>query len=172
MRERPSVGRQIGVGALLLVLVALIAVLGSLASTANVDGWYATANKVAWDPPNAVFGPVWSALYFLIALAGWLIWRAGYRAGEPNAARRVLTVFGVQLVLNGLWTPVFFAGYPLIGEVAWWLALAIIVALMVTVVWLGVAGARWSRIATAIMVVYLLWLLFATSLNVGIIVLN
>lgn len=158
--------------AILLAAVALIAFLGSLASASNVDGWYASAAKVPWDPPNSLFGPVWSALYLMIALAGWLIWRNGYRENRPNAAGKPLRIYAMQLVFNALWTPVFFAGYPAIGEAAWWIALIIIVALIVSVIWLAGAAARWSRIAAWIMVPYLLWLLFATTLNIGIITLN
>ncbi len=158
--------------AILLAAVALIAFLGSLASASNVDGWYASAAKVPWDPPNSLFGPVWSALYLMIALAGWLIWRNGYRENRPNAAGKQLRIYAMQLVFNALWTPVFFAGYPAIGEAAWWIALIIIVALIVSVIWLAGAAARWSRIAAWIMVPYLLWLLFATTLNIGIIALN
>lgn len=172
MSARPTVARQIVVGAGLLILVALIAFLGSLATTPNTDGWYAEATKVPWDPPNAVFGPVWSALYFLIALAGFLIWRAGYRSDRPNAARRTLWIYSVQLILNGIWTPIFFAGFPVIGAAAWWLALFVILALIVCVVWLAVSAAKRSRIAAWIMVPYLLWLAFASTLNAGIIVLN
>lgn len=168
----PPVVRQIAVGVAMLAAVALIAWGGSQATAPNTDGWYASAQKVPWDPPNSVFGPVWSVLYLLIALAGWLIWRSGYRDGGPNAASGVLRIFVVQLALNAIWTPVFFAGYPLIGEAAWWLALATIVALMASVIWLGIAAAPWSRIASWIMILYLLWLIFATSLNVGIIALN
>ncbi|PRI10647.1 TspO/MBR family protein [Leucobacter massiliensis] len=168
----PSRPRQLLAALAFLLIVALIAVLGSLASASNVDGWYAEAEKVPWDPPNVVFGPVWTVLYALIALAGWLIWRAGFAAGRPNRARRALGIFVAQLVLNSLWTPVFFAGFPLFGEAAWWIALAIIVALAITVVWLAAAAAPWSKVAAGIMVPYLLWLLFATSLNIGIIALN
>lgn len=172
VRSQPSVARQIVAGALMLVAVALVAFLGSLATLANVDGWYQEVNKAQWSPPNDIFGPVWSVLYALIALAGWLIWRAGFREGAPNAARSVLTLFIVQLVLNGLWTPVFFGAYPALGEPAWWLALTIIVALMAVVVWLAVSSLPWSKVAAWIMLPYLLWLIFATSLNVAIIVLN
>ena len=172
MNERPSARRQIIVGAGLLVVVAVIAFLGSLATMPNTDGWYAEAQKAAWSPPNAVFGPVWSVLYFLIAVAGWLVWKNGYREGRSNAAKKPLIIYTAQLVLNFLWTPVFFAGYPLIGEPAWWVALAIILALIVTVVWLAVSAAPWSKTAAWIMAPYLLWLMFATSLNVAIIALN
>lgn len=170
--QRPSVPRQLSIAALLLVGVAAISAFGALASSSNVDGWYSTVTKVPWDPPNTVFAPVWTVLYALIALAGFLIWRAGYRGGSPNAARGTLTVFGVQLALNAAWTPLFFAGYPMFGEIAWTLALAIITALIFTVVALAWMSARWSRSASAIMVLYLLWLVFAATLNLGIIVLN
>ena len=168
----PSTLRQIVAALLFVVIVAAVAFVGSLASTGNVDGWYADAAKVPWNPPNAVFGPVWSVLYALIALAGFLIWRAGFRSGEPNAAQRPLRLFIVQLVLNSLWTPAFFAGYPLLGPAAWWIAAVIILSLIVVVITLGVAAAPWSRIAAWITVPYLAWLLFATSLNIGIIALN
>lgn len=172
MKDRPTITKQIAVGVGLLVAVAIIAFLGSLATMPNTDGWYAEVEKVAWDPPNAVFGPVWSLLYVLIAVAGWLIWRSGYREGRPNLAKKPLMIFTAQLILNGLWTPVFFAGYPVVGEPAWWTALVIIVVLMVSVVWLAVAARPWSKAAAWIMLPYLLWLMFATSLNAGIIALN
>lgn len=172
MHTRPSVARQIAVGAGLILVVTMIATLGSLATIPNTDGWYAEVAKVPWNPPNGVFGPVWSVLYFLIAIAGFLIWRAGYRGKRPNAARRTLWMYAAQLVLNGVWTPIFFAGFPLVGEVAWWAALIVILALIACVVSLAVSAAKWSRIAAWIMVPYLLWLAFATTLNAGIIVLN
>ncbi|WP_200332090.1 TspO/MBR family protein [Leucobacter sp. L43] len=168
----PTTLRQVLVAVIFLVIVAAVAFGGSIASTGNVDGWYADAEKVPWDPPNAVFGPVWTALYALIALAGFLIWRPGFRMGGPNAARSTLSLFVLQLVLNALWTPVFFAGYPVFGEAAWWIAAVIIIALIVVVIALAVSAAKWSRVASLIMVPYLLWLCFASTLNIGIIVLN
>lgn len=172
MRTEPPVGRRIAVGLGLLAAVAVVAVMGSLATIPNTDGWYAEVEKVPWDPPNAVFGPVWSVLYLLIAVVGWLIWRAGFRPGWPNAARRPLLAYWVQLVLNALWTPVFFAGFPMIGAAAWWIALAVMLALIVSVVWLMLSAARWSRPAVWLLAPYLLWLLFASTLNIGVIALN
>lgn len=169
---KPPASRQIVIAVFLLAAVTFIAFSGSLATIPNTEGWYATVEKVPWDPPNSVFAPAWSVLYFLIALAGWLIWRSGYRPGKQNAAKKPLTIFTLQLILNGLWTPAFFAGYPLMGEPAWWVALVIIIALILTVIWLAVVSARFSKVAAWIMLPYLLWLLFATSLNAGIIFLN
>lgn len=170
--HKPTAGLQIAVAGLLLIIVAAIAYFGSLATVANVGGWYAAVEKAPWDPPNAVFGPVWSALYILIALAGWLVWRRGYRKGEPHAARSTLALYGVQLVLNAAWTPVFFAGFPLIGRYAWWIALAIILALLVCAVALARAAAKWSKLAMWVMLLYAAWLLFASTLNLWIILLN
>lgn len=168
----PPLNRQILVAVGMLAAVAVIAVIGTIANAPHTDGWYASAEKVAWSPPNAVFGPVWTILYVLIALSGWLIWRAGYQDKQPNRARGPLIVFALQLILNGLWSPVFFAGYPLIGNAALWIALILIVALIASVVWLAIATAPWSKTAAWIMAPYLLWLLFATSLNIGVIALN
>lgn len=169
----PSTGRSIAVGCLALVAVVAIAGLGVLANDGNTDGWYADAEKVAWSPPNWLFGPAWSFLYFLIALAGWLIWRAGYRgAGTPNAAQGVVAIYVVQLLLNCAWSPTFFAGYPAWGAPAWWIALAIIVALDVVVAVLILQARRFSTLAAWALVPYLGWILFATTLNIGVAVLN
>lgn len=187
IRSTPTVARRVGIAALLLATVAVIAALGSLASSPSIDGWYATANKVAWSPPNWVFGPAWSILYLLIACAGYIIWRTGYAghstapvhsiAGSvevagPNLARKQLGLYAAQLALNAMWTPIFFAGYPLVGRPAWWVALAVIAALIVTVVWLISSTVRLSPVAAWMLTPYLLWLLFAASLNAGIIALN
>ena len=169
----PGIGRQIGVAIALLLIVASIAAAGSLATIPNTDGWYAEVQRAPWSPPDAVFGPVWSVLYVLIALVGFLLWRSGFSAaGEPNAARAPLTLFVIQLVLNALWTPVFFAGYPVFGQVAWWAALVVIAALVVALGVLIPVAWRHSRTASVLLVPYLLWVAFASSLNVAIIALN
>lgn len=171
--ETPSALRQVVAGVVLLAAVAVIALVGSLATIDNVEGWYAGAQKAPWNPPNGVFGPVWSVLYAGIAVAGFLVWRAGFAGrGAPNTARAWLTVYIVQLALNSAWTPAFFGGYPLLGEAAWWLAAVIILLLLVVVVWLAVMAWRRSRVASIVMAVYALWVAFASTLNIAIIALN
>lgn len=172
MKIRPTIGRQILVAAGLLIVVALIAFLGSLASSENIDGWYSTVEKVAWNPPNWLFGPAWSILYLLIAVSGWLIWRSGWRKDQPNAAMKTLTIYTVQLILNAVWTPTFFAMYLVIGKPAWWIALAIITALILAVIALAVSAWKWSNTAAMLMIPYALWLAYASTLNAGIIALN
>jgi benzodiazapine receptor len=169
-------GRRGGTSAFgsVLVLLAFLAIsfavagFGTVATLDNVDGWYADAAKAPWSPPNFLFGPVWTALYTLMSVAAWLVWRRRAERG----ARRALTLYVVQLVLNCVWTPVFFGAYPGIGPIALWIALAIIVVLDVMVTATLLAFSRHSKPAAAMLVPYLLWVLFATTLNAAAAVLN
>jgi tryptophan-rich sensory protein len=116
-----------------------------------------------WTPPNAAFGPVWAVLYTLIAVAGWLVWRRN----ENRVARIALPLFVAQLVLNSLWTPLFFGGYALVGPAALWIALLVILTLDLLVA--ATIAAFWpvSRVAALLLVPYLLWILYASTLNWG-----
>jgi benzodiazapine receptor len=143
-----------------LAASALVAGLGGLATATNVNGWYATADKAPWSPPNWVFGPVWTLLYTAMAVAAWLVWR---RRGEET--RRALTAYAVQLVLNLLWTPVFFGLYPALGTPALWIAFGIIVALAVAVAVTILYFGPISRTAGLLLLPYLAWVVFASSLN-------
>jgi tryptophan-rich sensory protein len=145
--------------ALLAFLAASLAVAagGGLATAGNVDGWYADADKPAWTPPNGVFGPVWTALYAVMAVAAWLVWREGGWVRQ----RGPLGLYAVQLALNLAWAPVFFAAERP------GLALAVIVALDVVLAATVVAFWRVRPPAGALLLPYFGWCLFATSLNAG-----
>jgi benzodiazapine receptor len=145
-----------------------VAALGGIATAAQVDGWYADADKVAWTPPDVVFGPVWTALYAAMSIAAWRVWLERDRVD----VRRPLALYVMQLVLNALWTPVFFALYPMIGGAALWIAAVIIVALDVLVLLTLISFWPISRLAGALLIPYLAWVLYATTLNIGIAVLN
>lgn len=128
----------------------------------STGDWYAGLNKPSFNPPAWIFGPVWTLLYALMAISAWLVWR---RSGF-HGARLALAVFAVQLVLNGLWTWLFF------GRHRPDLALADILAL-----WLGIAASillfyPHNRTAAGLLVPYLAWVSFATLLNVSIYRLN
>ncbi|WP_454048502.1 TspO/MBR family protein [Cellulomonas sp. Marseille-Q8402] len=153
-----SASRAWPVLVLLLLVNAAVAFGGSLASTSGVDGWYADAEKPAWTPPNWVFGPVWTVLYVVMAVAAWLIWR---RHGA-RAARTALVLYGVQLALNAAWTPVFF-GAEQLGA-----GLAIILALEVALVATIVAFHRLTPWVAWLLGPYLVWVLYATTLNAGV----
>jgi tryptophan-rich sensory protein len=117
--------------------------------------WYATLKKPSWNPPDWIFGPVWSALYTMMAVAAWLVWKRGGFAAQ----RRPLTLFLVQLALNALWTPLFFGlhrpGLAFAEIVMLWLAIAATLAAFRPV----------SRPAAWLLVPYLAWVTFAAVLN-------
>lgn len=121
--------------------------------------WYAQLAKPAFDPPNWVFGPVWTALYILIAIAGWRIWRHG----RLSAA---MWAWWGQLALNFLWSPAFFEAHR-IG-----IALAIIALMLAAIVLFMVLAWRRDRLAALLFVPYAAWVAFATALNGAIYALN
>lgn len=147
-----------------VALVAIVAVLGTLATTPNVEGWYAVADKPPWTPPDWLFGPVWTLLYLAMAYAAWRVWNA------PGSRARTLalSLYLAQLVLNGIWSPLFFAGFPLWGEAALWAASVVIALLAVTIIATIVAFHRVDRVAAYILIPYLAWVLYASTLNIGV----
>lgn len=117
--------------------------------------WYAGLNKPAWNPPNTIFGPMWSLLYTFMAVAAWLVWQCG----GWSAQRRPLTLFLVQLALNAAWTPLFF------GALLPALAFAEIVLLWLAIGATLLAFFRVHRVAGWLFVPYLAWVSFAAVLN-------
>jgi len=101
-RSEPVEGQRRRHGASLIVFLAIsaaVAAVGALATIPNVQGWYASAVKPGWTPPHAVFGPVWTVLYALIAVSAWLVWRVG-----PPSRQPAIVAYAVQLGLNLVWT--------------------------------------------------------------------
>ena len=122
--------------------------------------WYASLAKPDWTPPSWVFGPAWTILYAMMALAAWRLWR---RLGaRPLEARRALVLFAVQLALNLAWTPVFF------GMQRPDLALVVILLLWVAIAATIVAAWQACKTAAALLMPYLAWVTFATALNMAI----
>lgn len=145
----------------LLALFAFLTVsyvAGSTGSFFRPGPWYEGLAKPRWRPPNWLFGPVWAVLYAMIAVAGWLVWR---EAGFAGAALP-LTVFAVQLVLNAIWSYLFF-GLRNLG-----LALAEMGTLWLSIVAMIVTFAPISGLAATLLVPYLLWVSFAWVLNLAI----
>jgi benzodiazapine receptor len=138
-----------------LILCFAAAGIGGAVTTPKIANWYATLVKPSWNPPDWIFGPVWSALYFCMAVAAWLVWR---REGLRQA-RVPLALFAGQLILNVLWSCIFFGleepGLAFIEVLLLWLAIA---ATMVTF-W------RRSMVAGILFVPYLAWVSFASVLN-------
>ena len=117
--------------------------------------WYVALKKPAWNPPPWIFGPVWTALYTMMAVAAWLVWKRGGFA----ARRGPLALFLAQLVLNVAWTPLFFGlhqpGFACAEIVSLWLAIAATLA------------AFWplNRVSAWLLAPYLAWVSFAAALN-------
>ncbi|UCG56494.1 MAG: tryptophan-rich sensory protein [Phycisphaerales bacterium] len=146
-----------------LVLVFSAAFLGSLFTRNAVSDWYANLNKPVFTPPNWLFGPVWTGLYVLMALSAALVWSKGL---DKPAVRIALALFVVQLILNGLWTPLFFGlKMPLVAFVE-------IVLLWIAIVLTVAAFARVATIAALLLLPYILWTSFAAVLNFSIWLLN
>lgn len=139
---------------LILWLVATLAA-GFIGSQFLPGAWYEALDKPSWTPPNAVFGPVWTALYLMMAVAAWLVWRKAGFAGASAA----LTLFVVQLALNALWSYLFFGLHrpdlALIDILLLWLVILATLLLF----W------RIQPLAGALLVPYLLWVTYATALN-------
>lgn len=149
---QPSVFVQ-AVGLVFWLLVCFAA--PAVGAFSMPGSWYAQLHKPSWNPPSWVFGPVWTLLYAMMAVAAWLVWRQG----GFKAQRRALGLFLVQLLFNALWTPLFFGlhrpGLAFVDIVLLWLAL------LATIV------AFWKArpLAGALLVPYLGWVAFASALN-------
>ena len=117
--------------------------------------WYASLKKPSWNPPGWIFGPVWTALYTMMAVAAWLVWRQGGWGKQ----RKPLLSFLVQLALNALWTPLFF-GWHWSG-----VAFAEMVLLWLAIAWTITAFWRVHRAAAWLLAPYLVWVSFAAVLN-------
>lgn len=135
------------------------AAIGGAATGPAIDGWYRTLNKPAFNPPDTIFGPVWSLLYLLIGIAAYLVARDGRQGRALSTAR---TFNWVQLALNTLWSLLFFGRRsPLAGMVE-------IVFLWVAILLTILSYWRISRLAALLLLPYLLWTTFATFLNIAI----
>ncbi|MDP9083091.1 MAG: tryptophan-rich sensory protein [Pseudomonadota bacterium] len=148
----------------LLAFIALALAVGALGAvfSAGSAEWYHSLTKPEWAPPNSWFAPVWTVLSVLMGTAAWLIWSERYHRGRQAA----LGAYAVQLLLNALWTPVFF-GAKSIGA-----GLFIVIALWLTVVWTLREFAAVKPGAAWLLVPYLVWITFAAALNLSIWKLN
>ena len=149
-----------GIVALVIVIAIcfIAAGLGALFNQSSIAEWYPNLSKPSWTPPNAIFGPVWSALYLMMAVAAWLVWR---RVGLSGAFVPLL-LFGLQLACNVAWSGLFFGlrmpGAAFIDIVILW---GLIVATLITF-W------NVSSVAGILLTPYLAWVSFAAALNLAV----
>lgn len=144
------------------VLCFAAAGIGSAFTTPQIASWYAELNKPSFNPPNWIFGPVWSTLYLMMAISAWLVWRTATWKQAPVA----LGLFCVQLALNTVWSILFFGlENPEAAAVDIVLLWGAIVATIV-LFW------KYSRCAAILLVPYLAWVSFASLLNFTIAAMN
>jgi benzodiazapine receptor len=143
-------------------LCLFVQIIGSFWTKETVSTWYPTLVKPSWTPPDWIFGPVWFCLYILIAVAGWLI----YRAENSYQRNVVLILYGCQLGLNFIWSFLFFSlrspGLGLIDIILLWLF----------ILFTTIKAWRLRPLASLLLIPYLIWTTYAMSLNAGIWLLN
>jgi tryptophan-rich sensory protein len=143
------------------IAIPLIAAgIGSFFTSSKIPAWYAALQKPAFNPPNWIFGPVWTILFIMMGIALYLVWTSG----KANTA--ALWIFGIQLGLNVLWSILFFGMqsplWAFVDIIALWLAILATIISFYSV----------SATASYLLIPYILWVSFATILNWKIMVLN
>jgi benzodiazapine receptor len=157
LRDRHA-GEAILAAVAFAVATVVVAALGSLASSRAQD-WYESLEKPSFTPPDVTFGIVWTILYVLIGVAGWLAWRSSERP-HPTIW------WAIQMALNLAWTAVFLGLESPVG------GLVVIVPLVAAVAIDVQVSARVSASAGILLFPYLMWCVFAVALNIGVVVLN
>jgi benzodiazapine receptor len=146
-----------------LLIVFVAGGIGTLFTLSQIPTWYSALSKPAWAPPNWIFGPVWTSLYVLIGIALFLVWREGINKKEVKLA---LIIFAVQLILNILWSVVFFGLNSLLG------GLIVIILLWIAILTNIIAFYRVSKPAGLLLIPYIIWVSIASYLNYSVYILN
>ncbi len=146
-----------------IVFSELAGLIGSIFTAPAIRGWYTTLNKPSFNPPSWVFGPVWTTLFALMGIAAFLVWKKGWKRKDVKIA---LGIFIGQLVLNTLWSIIFFGlqnpGGAFVEVILLWLAIIATI----------IAFARISKAAAWLLAPYIAWVSFAAYLNFTIWMLN
>ncbi|MCX6705274.1 MAG: tryptophan-rich sensory protein, partial [Candidatus Woesebacteria bacterium] len=137
--------------------------IGTLFTVSAIPTWYAFLNKPAFSPPNWLFGPAWTTLYTLMGISLAMVWRKGLKTRK---VRDAIYLFGVQLALNAIWSPVFFGAKNL------FLALIVIVFMWVFILKTILAFGKINKTASYLLYPYIAWVSFATILNFSVWILN
>lgn len=147
-----------------MVLCFSVSAVAGLFTISSISTWYATLQKPALNPPNFIFGPVWTVLYFLMAVSLYLVWNTKVKKKqEKNLA---IKVFLLQLILNFFWSFIFFSTHLL------FLAFVEIIVLLGAIFWTIVLFRKISPKAALLLIPYLLWVSFAAYLTFSVWMLN
>lgn len=146
-----------------LAIPLSIGAIGAFFTASSVDTWYKTINKPSFNPPDGIFGPVWTSLYILIGISAYLVWQ---KRDQIDKFPRTVAIYLIQLVLNLLWSFIFFYAHE-IG-----MALVEIIMLLVVIIINALVFYRIDKAAGLLFIPYILWVSFATVLTYNIFVLN
>lgn len=146
-----------------IVVCQLAGVIGSIFTVSNITSWYIDLSKPILNPPGWVFGPVWITLYFLMGIALFLVWNKGL---DSPFNRNAFILFIVQLVFNAMWSIVFFGMHQLLISV--FVIVILWLLIFVNIVQFG----KISKPAAYLLLPYILWVSFASYLNIAIYILN
>ncbi|NND31686.1 MAG: tryptophan-rich sensory protein [Saprospiraceae bacterium] len=149
--------------AISVVTCLLIGFLGSLSTFEALSSWYPALVKPAFNPPSWIFSPVWTTLYIMMGLAAALVWHEGW---QKRVVRNALMLFLAQLLCNGLWSVVFFGMQSPGG------AVFVIIILLLLIIFTIIRFFQLRKLAGYLMLPYILWVSFATVLNISIYLLN
>ena len=137
--------------------------IGSMFTSPSIPVWYASLNKPWFTPPGAFIGFAWTILYLLMGTAAYFVWEKGY---QNNAVKFALTIFIIQLILNGLWSYIFFGQHLILA------AFIEIIILWLFILWVIILFFPISSIAGWLLIPYILWVSFASFLNFTVWMLN
>jgi len=146
-----------------IVICQAAGLIGTVFTLDSIPTWYAALNKPSFNPPNWLFGPVWTILYLMMGISLFIIWKEDLK---NKVVKSAFTVFMIQLFLNTIWSIVFFGMQSLAG------GLIIIVLLWIMILITILKFMKISRVAGILLIPYLLWVSFATFLNFSIFKLN
>ena len=153
---------QIGKLIASLILPLGVGGIAGMFTTEAIPGWYASLNQPSFNPPNWVFGPVWTALYILMGISLYLVWKQKASKQRDQA----ILIFMIQLILNFVWSFLFFyfrqIGIALLEIIALWIMIAVML----------INFRRIKPMAAYLNIPYLLWVSFATALNAAYFILN
>lgn len=146
-----------------VVICELAGIIGSVFTTPSIPGWYEGLAKPPFNPPNWIFGPVWTILYAMMGVAAYLVYEKGMRNKE---VKRAMAVFAGQLLLNTLWSIVFFGAHMILAGAG-----------VIVLLWVGILASILlfrpiSKLAACLLIPYILWVSFATVLNSSLYILN
>ena len=146
-----------------IIICQAAGLIGTIFTMDSIPTWYAALNKPSFNPPNWLFGPVWTVLYLMMGISLFIVWKEDLK---NKIVKSAFIIFMIQLFLNTIWSVVFFGMQSISG------GLIIIVLLWLMILFTIIKFMKISRVAGILLIPYLLWVSFATFLNYSIFQLN